>query len=202
MYQPKHFNESNIEIIQNIINKFDFATLIISESDNIEISHIPMFLDHNNNNCIYGHIALANPMVKIINEQSITAKAIFSGNHGYISNSYYTNPNDNVPTWNYVAIHIAGKISLITNKDEIASLLDRQFAKYETNKINWDNPKISKLLNGIYGIKIDIQKIDAKFKLSQNKSEEEQTSIINHLANSNNQDDHELAIFMKKYLKI
>ncbi|MDD3266760.1 MAG: FMN-binding negative transcriptional regulator [Burkholderiales bacterium] len=199
MYQLKYFKENDITIIKKIIEQFDFATLIISINNIPEISHIPIMMNENNTS-LYGHIAIANPMSKIIDSNdTIYATVIFQGNHGYISNNFYNNPDDNVPTWNYVAIHISGKISLIKDKINISSILDSQFAKYESTNINWDNPKISKLLSGIYGIKIDIESINAKFKLSQNKNIEDQTSIINNLRRNNNV---ELADFMQEYLNL
>lgn len=199
MYQPKYFKEYNSEIIRKVIEEFDFATLIISVNDKLEISHIPMMINKERST-LFGHIAVANPITKIIdNDNDISATVIFQGDHGYISNNYYTNPKDNVPTWNYVAIHISGKISLIKDKVEISSILDSQFTKYEADDINWENPKISKLLGGIYGIKIEIKDVDAKFKLSQNKDSTEQLFIINNLKNNN---EVQLAEFMQKYLNL
>lgn len=199
MYQPKHFKENDTFIIKEIIEQFDFATLIITINNSTEISHIPMIINQDNT-FLYGHIAIANPLSKIIdNSEDISAAVIFQGKHGYVSNSYYINPDDNVPTWNYVAIHALGKISLIKDKTKISDILDTQFAKYETTDINWENPRINKLLSGIYGIKIEIEKIDAKFKLSQNKNREEQISIINNLRKNNST---ELADFMQTYLNL
>lgn len=199
MYQPKHFNENNITHINNVIKEFDFATLVISINDQLEISHLPIILDEENT-CLYGHIAIANPITKILEDSStnINVTVIFQGPHSYISNSYYTNPEDNVPTWNYVAVHVSGKITLIKDKNEMVHIINTQFAKYETTTINWDHPRVSKLVNGIYGIKIDIETIEAKFKLSQNKNYEEQLSIINNLK----KDNLLLADFMQKYLNI
>jgi transcriptional regulator len=197
MYLPKHFSESDQNIINEIIHKYDFATIITKINNDIEITHIPLLLDKSGNTLV-GHIARANPIYNLAKSDAIEVKIIFNGPHGYISNKYYINPDDNVPTWNYIAIHIDGKLSIVDDNEPISKILDKQFSVYESNDINWENPKISKMVNGIVGIQISIENVIAKFKLSQNKSTEDQKSIILRLSDSN----PELALFMQNYLKL
>ncbi len=197
MYLPKHFSESDQNIINEIIHKYDFATVITKTNNDIEISHIPLLLDKTKNKLI-GHIARANPIYNLANSGAIDVKIIFNGPHGYISNKYYSNPDDNVPTWNYVAIHIDGKLSVVDGNESISKILDKQFSVYESNDINWESSKISKMVNGIVGIQINIENVVAKFKLSQNKSLEDQKLIIASLSDNN----PELALFMQKYLEL
>lgn len=197
MYLPKHFSESDQNIINEIIHKYDFATIITKINNDIEISHIPLLLDKTENKLV-GHIARANPIYNLAKSRAIDVKIIFNGPHGYISNKYYINPDDNVPTWNYVAIHIDGKLNIIDDSEFIGKTLSKQFSVYESNDINWENSKISKMVNGIVGIQVSIKNIVAKFKLSQNKSLEDQKMIISRLSDTN----PELALFMQKYLKL
>lgn len=197
MYLPKHFSESDQNIINEIILKYDFATVITKTSNDIEISHIPLLLDKTENKLV-GHIARANPIYNLAKSGAIDVKIIFNGPHGYISNKYYTNPDDNVPTWNYVAVYIDGKLNIIDDNESISKTLDKQFSIYESNYINWENPKIFKMVNGIVGIQVSIENVIAKFKLSQNKSLEDQKLIISHLSDNK----PELGLFMQKYLKL
>lgn len=197
MYLPKHFSESDQNIINEIIHKYDFATIITKTNNDIEITHIPLLLVKTENKLV-GHIARANPIYSLAKSETIDVKIIFNGPHGYISNKYYSNPDDNVPTWNYVAIHIDGKLSVVDGNESISKILDKQFSVYESNDINWESSKISKMVNGIVGIQINIENVVAKFKLSQNKSLEDQKLIITSLSDNN----PELALFMQKYLEL
>lgn len=202
MYMPKNFIENDTQHIHGIISKYSFATLIMTIEDGLEISHLPMHFDKANNKLL-GHIARANPLNNILQSnlhKSVTI--IFNAPHGYISPTYYLDSVNNVPTWNYAVVHVKGLISLLNDDSDIMSILDLQFASYEPNGIDWSNPRIAKMINGIVGFEIDIMDIQAKFKLSQNKSELDQESIIAKLSDSKMYSDIELSEFMQHYKKI
>ena len=184
MYQPKSFIESDQNKLYSLIENYPFATLIAKKDAEIEISHLPLLLNRDNGQLL-GHIAKANPFLEyIFAEQQVTV--IFHGPHGYISPSWYHNPTDNVPTWNYAVVHIEGKLVAATEA-ELVLLLDQLYSQHDENNtpINWQNPKISAKLNGIAGFKIKIEKITGKYKLSQNRSIEDQESVMQNLQGIN-----------------
>lgn len=202
MYIPKNFSENDTQYIHDIISKYSFATLIMNNEDGLEISHLPMHFDKVNNRLL-GHIARSNQLNDIL--QSNLHKPvtiIFNAPHGYISPNYYLDNINNVPTWNYAVVHVKGLISLINDDFDLMSILDLQFASYEPSSIDWNNPRIAKMINGIVGFEIRIRDIQAKFKLSQNKSELDQESIIAKLSDSKRHSDVELSEFMQQYRKI
>ncbi len=184
MYQPKSFIESDQNKLYSLIENYPFATLVAKKDAEIEISHLPLLLDRENGQLL-GHIAKANPFLEyILAAQQVTV--IFHGPHGYISPSWYHDPTDNVPTWNYAVVHIEGKL-VATTESELVLLLDQLYLQHDENDtpINWQNPKISAKLNGIAGFKIEIEKITGKYKLSQNRSFEDRSGVIRNL-NKNN----------------
>lgn len=199
MYLPNYFSENNPEHVQDLIRNNHFATLVVIIDGEIEVLHAPLYLD-STNNCLLGHIARANLVAKeLLKNTQIHAKIIFNGENGYISHTYYSEPHKNVPTWNYATVHIDGTLSLIDAKSEIIDILDLQFVSYETERLNWELEYLNKLLNGIVGIKIAIEQITAKFKLSQNRSSEDINSVIAHLLTSEDARQISLGQYMQSY---
>lgn len=184
MYQPKSFIESDQDKLYSLIENYPFATLIGKKDGEIEISHLPLLLDRENGQLL-GHIARANPLLEYILTGQL-ATAIFHGPHGYISPAWYQDPTDNVSTWNYAVVHIEGKLVAAT-EIELEILLDQLYSLHDKSdqSINWQNPKISAKLNGIAGFKIKIEKMTGKYKLSQNRSTEDQGSVLKNLRETN-----------------
>ena len=125
---------------------------------------------------------------------------IFNGPHAYVSSSWYD--HENVPTWNYIAVHVYGKLKLINN-DELLHSLNLLVDKYEANmnnpvRIQDFSDKTMKQLKGIIGFKVSITEIQAAYKLSQNRNERDHQEIIDQLKKSNNPIDHQVSEMMKK----
>lgn len=200
MYKVKHFEETNQLLIHEVMQNNSFVTLIVNVAGENEISHLPVYFDTAQNKLI-GHIARANPLYNLLKSETRPATVIFNGEHGYISNSYYTNPEENVPTWNYAVVHVIGEMSLCSDNSAIMKILDKMFAQYETTEINWNNPSIAKMVNGIIGFEICINDVVAKFKLSQNKNSVEQDSIVNKLHQAGGAQNINLARFMQNYFE-
>ena len=201
MYQPAMFREVNQAVLHELIRDFPFATVVVMHSDGVEISHLPLVLDTTKQKLI-GHIAKANPLVKILNSAEAMVTVIFNGEHGYISPSYYLQPEQNVPTWNYAVVHVSGEISLITDEARLMDILDHLQSQYDATTTDWSNPKMSAQLKGISGFEINICEVNGKFKLSQNKETDEQKHLVQQLAKSNSTSDVKLAEFMQDYLSI
>ena len=201
MYQPAMFREVNQAVLHELIRDFPFATVMVMHSDGVEISHLPLVLDTTKQKLI-GHIAKANPLFKILSAAAAAVTVIFNGEHGYISPSYYLQPEQSVPTWNYAVVHALGVISLITDENRLMEILDHLQSQHDVTTTDWSNPKMSAQLKGISGIEIDIQELQGKFKLSQNRTIDNQQHIMQNLAKSNLTSDVKLAEFMQDYLGI
>ena len=123
MFIPNIYKNENIEEVKKFLNENSFGILISQVDGKITGTHIPMELDKNEDgeDVLFGHIAKSNPQAKNLkNKEEILA--IFNGPHSYISPSWYQKKN--VPTWNYVAVHVYGKVKVIKGKNCLNLLLN------------------------------------------------------------------------------
>ncbi|WP_226674915.1 FMN-binding negative transcriptional regulator [Mesobacillus jeotgali] len=201
MYIPKHFKIEDEVKIYEIIEEYSFATLYSTHKGEPYATHLPLILKKDEN-ALYGHFARPNGHWKDIENQSVLI--VFQGPHCYISPSWYE-ITDAVPTWNYVSIHLYGKVDIIEDEKVIINSLNEMVNKYEKpdstyNLKNVDSRYVEGMSKGIVAFKINITKIEAKAKLSQNHPVERQELIIGNLERSGNQDNLEVASLMKKNL--
>jgi transcriptional regulator len=202
MYIPKLFhNDDSAEIIE-FIKQNSFAILINQVNNRPWGTHIPLLLeeDEKGNQYLFGHISKANEQWKTLNSDQ-EVLAIFSGPNTYISSSWYN--HENVPTWNYTAVHIYGKTTLLSDQ-ELYFQLDKLMQKYEAKL---SNPKeltkmptdlIQNEMKGIVGFRIDITEFQAVEKLSQNRDEANHRSIVEELEKSSEFNALQIAKEMKK----
>lgn len=189
MHKLKVFQQSNIEHLHEIINDYPFATLIVSTESGIEVDHLPMILTIDGGAVsLQGHIAKANPLAKLVNDET-KATIIFHGPNCYISPNYYPTKKDNgkaVPTWNYIVVHVTGAIKCIHDNDWKLDFLNRLTDKHESNSDEpWsisDAPQeyIEKMLPAIVGLEVQIESIEGKWK-SQDKPEINQQGVVEGL---------------------
>ncbi|MDM5328951.1 FMN-binding negative transcriptional regulator [Neobacillus sp. CF12] len=202
MYIPKHFNIDNEEVIYEFIEKHSFATLFSQHNGEPYATHLPLLLNREEG-FLYGHFARQNPQWKDIVGQNVLV--IFQGPHCYISPSWYET-NQAVPTWNYVAIHVYGKLEIVEEEKDVFDSLVDMVNKYEKpdssyHLENVDESFIKGMSKGIVGFKIQFNKIEGKAKLSQNHPTERQELIIKQLENSKDQNNIHIAQLMKAQLK-
>lgn len=200
MYQPTMFKETRINVLHELIHNFPFANVVVTHADGVEIAHLPLILDASKQKLI-GHVAIANPLFKILRGAPQSVIVIFNGEHGYISPSYYLEPEQHVPTWNYAVVQVRGEMSLITDETQLMKILDQLQAQYDVTTTDWSNPKMKAQLKGIGGFEIAIAELNGKFKLSQNRTKDNQQHIIQKLAESKLVNDMQLAEFMQSYFE-
>ncbi|MCB9201863.1 MAG: FMN-binding negative transcriptional regulator [Flavobacteriales bacterium] len=200
MYIPK----SNILTDRNeaveFMKRFSFATIVTSKDNIPTATHLPFLVELKNDKIILSsHFAKANKQWEDIEENQVLV--IFTEPHAYISPSNYETKL-NVPTWNYISIHSYGKGKLITNFQEVIQLLENSIDNYEeTYKKQWDslpNEYKIKMIKGMVAFEIEVTDLQAKKKLSQNKTYSEQQNIINTLYKSVNSNEQLIADYMKK----
>ena len=204
MFIPNLHKNENIEEVKSFLNENSFGILISQVDGKVSGTHIPMELDKDENgeDVLVGHIARANPQSKNLkNEEEILA--IFNGPNSYISSSWYQ--KENVPTWNYVAVHVYGKVKIMEG-EELLDALTKLVDKYEQNSKNPVSVKkmssrTLEQVNGIVGFSIKINEIQAAYKLSQNREEKEYTNITNELEKIGDSNSIGIAEAMKKVKK-
>ncbi|MEE9423968.1 MAG: FMN-binding negative transcriptional regulator [Methylococcales bacterium] len=202
MYIPEQFAEKDFEKITGLVKNNPFGMLISEHNGSPCIVHLPFLFEPNvgSHGKLVGHMAKDNPQWKsLIEDKSVVV--VFNGAHGYISPTLYSTPG--VPTWNYAVAHLHGKPTVIEDPAGIENILEKLTTCFESNlpnpwKFSFPVNK-SKLLQMIVGFEINIQKIEGKFKLSQNKTPQERQNIINELSESSSSDDLELSKFMASY---
>ena len=205
MYIPNQFSEVDRARIQSLIRDYGFATLISSSPDGPQVTHAPVQFDAGRE-VLIGHIARANPHSAAL-QNGTSMLVIFHGPHSYVSPTWYVDENPrvpNVPTWNYAAIHVTGKVTRIDSDAAKWKIVTDLAAQYEAgSNAPWDprgfDAHASKL-GAIVGFEIAIEKIEAKLKLSQNRSMVDQESVITQLAASDSSEVRATGLLMRENL--
>jgi len=184
MYIPKYFEENENKRIIAVANEYAFATVITSNEGVPTASHLPLIIEEkeNQNLIVLGHMAKANEQwhhFKSNNEVLV----IFQGPHAYISPSNYEGTG--VPTWNYAAVHLYGLAEVFTNENKLRQVIESLTNKYEASQSTpWVPEYPSKMLDAIVGFEIKVNRIEAKFKLSQNRPKGDRNNVIHNLSSS------------------
>lgn len=192
MHLPKQFKQDDWENISQLIGRYPLACLTTLSDTGLVAEHIPLVLAKNlaGQWCLQGHIARANPLAKRLNTPLPTL-VVFQGESAYVSPNYYPTKAVNpkvVPTWNYQAVHVNGLMTAIDDGTWKLDLLQRLTKAHEQTQAKpWqinDAPStfIEGLNKAIVGIEISIDNLQAKYKLSQNQSVENQQGVANGLA--------------------
>jgi len=193
MYIPTPFNVSDQKELFAFIKANAFGQLISSIDNRPFVSHIPFLLDEGKKT-VSCHLAKNNPQWKNIENQELLIT--FQGAHDYVSPSWYSNAG--VPTWNYQAVHIYGKATLITKNKALATLVETLSNTYESSMQEpWQPEYKEAMLKAIIGIEIEITEIQGKYKLSQNRPKADRLHVIEE---SIKRDSIELAQAMKDTL--
>ncbi|MBP7534978.1 MAG: FMN-binding negative transcriptional regulator [Chitinophagales bacterium] len=205
MYIPNFYKNENTNEIRHFIAANSFGILVSQTDTKLWATHIPLMLDKNQagKDVLHGHISKGNPQWKNF-AHNTQVLAIFSGAHSYISSSWYN--HENVPTWNYIAVHIYGTIKIIEG-EYLLQTLKKLVDKYETASehpvsVDTMSPKfLNKELRGIVGFEIEIDSIEAAYKLSQNRDELNHAHIIAQLQQKGDIQSLNIAHEMMKHKK-
>ncbi|PCJ96544.1 MAG: protease [Flavobacteriaceae bacterium] len=200
MYIPHSYKNENIEEVKSFLEQNSFGILVNQVDGKPWATHIPLELDTDANGkaILVGHISKANQQWKTF-EQQKEVLCIFNGPHSYISSSWYK--EEEVPTWNYIAVHVSGTIKILSEEEVLASMykLVDKYEKNSTAPISIDSlsPKTMKQIKGVVGFKIQIKSIEAAYKLSQGRPEDH-PKIIDALEKSGDIGSVAIAKEMKK----
>lgn len=200
MYVPKMFKVSDIQEIKEFVQQHSFGTLVTIQNGRPIATHIPLVLDQEGDDqYIAGHMALGNPQWRTLHECD-EVLVMYQGPHAYISSSWYG--HENVPTWNYQAVHMYGKPRIL-EKEELKIVMKNLLKKYESHRENpvlWEtvSPELlEKELKGIVGFKIKVTEVQAAYKLSQNRNDEDYKNIMKKLKEEKDATALELSSVMK-----
>jgi transcriptional regulator len=204
MYIPDLYKNEDKESIQKFLKENAFGLLINQTNGKLWATHIPLELEINTEGeeVLHGHISKENPQWTAF-ESDDQVLAVFTGAHSYISPSWYD--HENVPTWNYSAVHIYGKIKIIEG-DAVIDSLTKLVDKYEQNskcpvRVADFSKKTMMQTRGIVAFEIKIEEIQAQNKLSQNRDDKNYSNIISELEKTENPQSMAVAKEMAKNRK-
>lgn len=198
MYIPKYYREEDRQRILAFLKQNNFAALVTFDGEKPIATHTPVeVVESENGWMIYGHLSRANPQKKTFDGQE--ALLIFQGAHTYISARWYTEVD--VPTWDYMIVHVYGRAREIQG-DELYSVLSRLVERHEAATSyrleGLPQDMVRKEIKGVFGFVMQVTRIDAGYKLSQGKTEEERGSIVSELERRGDENSKEIAEAIRK----
>jgi transcriptional regulator len=185
MYIPEHFRNEDRATALAFIRANPFAILVSNHEGGPFATHVPVVLRESNNHLtIRAHVAKANPHWQYL-QNDPACLMIFHGPHAYISPSNY-DTRESVPTWNYGAVHIYGTAKTFAEPEQILDILNDLIptfdAAYGQQWASLSEAYRQRMLSHIVGFEIAATRIEAKFKLSQNRTRKEQQQVIDSLS--------------------
>lgn len=182
-YPPPQHQDNNKDHLIAVIKSYPLATLISVKDNQPFISHLPLIYSEGK---LIGHLDKFNPHAELLkNDHPVTV--LFSGPQCYISPSIYSTTQ--LPTWNYIRVHLEGKVKEIKTPEVIiASMIEMtEFLEGPEHKyiLEPENDRMAKFITYVKGFEIDITHWEGKFKLSQDKKPTDIASARQELIRAN-----------------
>lgn len=198
MFIPKYYREEDRQKLLAFLKKNNFAALVTFDGEKPIATHTPVeVVETENGWTIYGHISRANGQKKTFGDHE--ALLIFQGAHTYISARWYAEVD--VPTWDYMIVHVYGKVREIQG-DELYAVLSRLIEHHEAETSyrleGLPQEMVQKEIKGVFGFAMDVTRIDGGYKLSQGKTEEERGTIVIELEKLGDKDSIMIAQEIRK----
>jgi len=198
MYIPKSFAVTEAETLYAFMRANNFATLVTQQDGHLTATSLPFMVD-SERGVLTAHLARANDQWKAFNGGE--ALVIFQGPHAYISPSWYE-VHPSVPTWNYTAVHVYGAPTLVEDDIQMRHILRMLVENHEHGRdpewqMDLPDDYMHKMMAAIVVFEMQIDRVEGKFKLSQNRAEVDQISVIAHLSASPSPLDNETARLME-----
>ena len=205
MYIPSSFAERDTNNLHDFIEQNSFG-LLVSQVDGLPFAtHLPFLLERTagSNGTLIGHMARANPQWR--GAMGRTVLAIFSGPHAYISPTWY-DAEQVVPTWNYTAVHASGRVQIIDDEAGLMKIVQDSVRVYERTmprpwSFDGSGTFAKALLAQIVGFRIEIEKIEGKWKLNQNQPVERREKVVRALREQSGENPQAVAAMMKAMLR-
>ncbi|WP_017462817.1 FMN-binding negative transcriptional regulator [Dyella ginsengisoli] len=200
MYLPGHFSETRDQALHGLVDAHPFATVLVPDASGVAVNHLPLLRQ---GDVLRGHVAGGNELATM---DGAAVVAVFHGPQGYVSPNWYPSKHETgreVPTWNYAVAHVHGRLRVVRDAGWLRDLLDALTDRFEaTEPAPWkvaDAPAdhVQKLLGAIAGIEIAIERIEGKFKLSQNHPAANRAGVVDGLTRRAQGDDLALAALMQ-----
>jgi transcriptional regulator len=203
LYRPAAFASDDPAAIARLVDEHPFATLITAGAGEAQVSHLPLLLrpEPGPHGSLIGHMARANPHWRHFADAA--SMAIFHGPHAYVSPSWYAEPAAQVPTWNYVVVHVHGRAEIVTERAGTLATLQQMIGRFEGGRaapwrLQLEGGRLDAMVGAIVAFRIAIERIDAKFKLSQNKDQIDRSRVASGLRGEDHADATATAAWMDR----
>lgn len=188
LYIPKPQLVEDRRFLHDFMEEFAFVDLV-TVAPSLRLTHIPVWLERTAGayGTIHGHISRQNPQSSAFDGKQ-TGVIVFHGPHGYISPTWYAKTENVVPTWNFAVVHATGKLRPVEGHEELNELLSKLIAKFEAYEgtsydfAGIDDSYKNGLMSGIIGFELEIELLEGKFKLGQDRSPADKQSLMKKLA--------------------
>jgi transcriptional regulator len=205
MYVPKTFEVTDSSTLHEFIETYSFGTLVTVAGEQPIATRLPLILDQTSgrHGTLLGHVARANPQWRSFDGDR-QCLVMFDGPHAYVSPSWYaTSPA--VPTWNYATVHVYGIPRAIHDAAQLSALVDRLVGIYEAGMAkpwpaNLPADFKASMLKAIVGFAIEIDRIEGKFKMGQNRPVEDRIGTVARLESSSDPAARALAELTRRHL--
>lgn len=201
MYLPSAFAETDLAVLDALVARDSFITLITYYDENPFVSHLPALYRRNESTVeLRGHWARANPQAA----HSGGALAIIHGPHAYISPSWYLDKEEEsrVPTWNYAVAHLRGRLEISSEPEFLSSIVGELSAQHEAAvgsdwRFEREREGHTRQLKGIVGFRFTVSEAAIKVKLNQNHPRANREAVAAHLGAQQREDSREIAMMMR-----
>jgi transcriptional regulator len=201
MYIPASFAQPETSKLREFMLQHSFATLTSIGENGLITSHLPLLFDAGagEHGQLRGHMARANSQWRDVRGEVL---AVFSGPHAYVSPAWYQEAGT-VPTWNYVAVHVYGTFHVVESHDELLGILRSSVHTYEGGRpepwvFDESEASVARMLGAIVGFRVEITRLEGKWKLSQNHPPERRRKVIQALRQQPNEDSQAIVALMEQ----
>ena len=205
MHCPKAFEENRPDVLLALIQQYPLATIISHSQQGLEVNVVPVLVKQEEGKIVLrGHMAKNNAQLQAL-AHSETVLWVFHGPNAYVSPAWYPSKQLHgkvVPTWNYMLVEAQGQVKVFTDADELLRLVTGMTNEHEQHRVSpWqvdDAPAqyVQSQLRGIVGIEMEVSQLRGKFKLSQNRSDEDQCGVISGTASEHA--EHAILPYLKR----
>ena len=202
MYVPAHFEADDVDtLIERLASRHAALLITVDASDSPVAKHLPILWDAKTQTAT-GHIARANPHHTLT---ATRALIVLSGPQAYVSPAHYASKAEHgkvVPTWNYETVHLSGAIDWFDDAERVEAVVRALSDRHEAGREEpWgidDAPRdyVLRMLRAIVGVSVQVDRVDAKRKLSQNKSEADFAGVREGLLDSQEWSEREVGELM------
>lgn len=211
MFLPPQFAETRLEVLHALIRSRPLGTWVATAGGELIANHLPLLLDETRgpHGTLYCHVARPNPVVAHAAGTALPSVVCFHGPQAYVTPSWYPGKQAHgkaVPTWNYAVVHAHGQATFIDDRDWLLQHVDALTATQEQSREHpWkvsDAPAsyIEQMLRAIVGVEIRIDRIEGKWKASQNRPEMDRRGVVDGLLQEGAAESLAMAALVRQHL--